>query len=48
MEVLKIFVEGVVAIGVITALFSKGRQTTQFAGTVFNGAGNLLHRAEVG
>jgi hypothetical protein len=47
-DIAKAFVVGVVSIGMATALFSPGRQTTDFAKTVFTGATGLLHTAESG
>lgn len=44
-DALKIFVQGVVAIGIITALFMSGRQTTQGIAAGFGGASNLLGTA---
>lgn len=48
MEVAKIFVTGVVSIGVITALFMPGRQTTQALKAGFGGASHLLSTVETG
>lgn len=48
MEIAKIFVTGVVAIGLATALFMKGRTTVAAAGTVGDKAIGLLQTAETG
>lgn len=45
MEVAKIFVEGVVTIGIITALFMNGRQTAAGLKAGFGGASQLLGTA---
>jgi hypothetical protein len=47
-QIAKIFVGGVVTIGIFTALFSNGRQTAAVTKTVFAGAQGLLHTAESG
>lgn len=47
-QIAKVFVSGVVAIGLATALFSGGRQTTSVLKTTFTGANSLLHTAESG
>jgi len=45
MEVAKVFVTGVVTIGVITALFLPGRKTVQGITAGFGGASKLLGTA---
>lgn len=47
-EIAKAFVMGVVAIGLATALFAPGRQTTDAIKATFTGATGLLHTAETG
>jgi hypothetical protein len=47
-QIAKIFVGGVVAIGLVTALFQPGRQTAAVTKTLFTGATGLLHTAESG
>ena len=47
-EIAKAFVVGVVGIGLATALFSPGRQTTDAIKATFGGAQGLLHTAESG
>lgn len=42
MEIARIFVVGVVAAGVITALFLKDRQTVAGINALFNGSSKLL------
>ena len=44
-DVLKTFVQGIVTIGVITALFANGRRTTQGITATFGGASKLLGTA---
>jgi hypothetical protein len=48
MEVAKIFVKGVVAIGIATALFMNGRNTAGVLKAGFGGASHLLGTAETG
>lgn len=45
---LTIFVAGLVSIGIITALFSSGRQTAQGATAFGNAGAHLLSSAETG
>lgn len=45
MEVAKVFVTGVVTIGIITALFMNGRQTANGIKAGFSGASTLLGTA---
>jgi hypothetical protein len=45
MEVAKIFVTGVVTIGIITALFMNGRNTVRGVTAGFGGASQLLGTA---
>ena len=47
-DIAEAFVVGVVSIGLVTALFAPGRQTTAFAKEVLTGANNLLSTAESG
>jgi hypothetical protein len=44
-NVAKIFVTGVITIGIITALFSNGRQTASGLKAGFGGASQLLNTA---
>lgn len=48
MEIAKIFVTGVVSVGVATALLAPGRQTTSVLKAGFGGASRLLSTAETG
>ena len=48
MEVLKAFVVGVVAIGLVTALMMNGRNTANVLRAGFGGAQGLLSTAESG
>ncbi len=41
-EIAKVFVVGVVSIGLATALFAPGRQTTNALKATFSGANSLL------
>lgn len=47
-EVAKIFIEGIVTIGVISALFMSGRNTAGVLKAGFGGASGLLRVAETG
>lgn len=47
-DIAKTFVVGVVAIGLATALFAPGRQTTDATKAVLGGANSLLQTAETG
>lgn len=47
-DIARVFVVGVVAIGVATALFAPGRTTTDAAKAVLGGAQGLLQTAETG
>ena len=47
-DIAKVFVVGVVSIGLATALFAPGRQTTSALQTTFTGAKGLLQTAESG
>jgi hypothetical protein len=47
-DIARVFVVGVVSIGMATALFSPGRQTTNVLKVSFAGANDLLHTAESG
>ena len=47
-QLARVFVAGVVAIGLATALFAPGRQTANVLKTTFSGAQGLLHTAESG
>lgn len=47
-EIARVFVAGVVAIGLATALFAPGRTTTDTTKALFSGAQGLLKTAESG
>jgi formate-dependent nitrite reductase membrane component NrfD len=47
-DIARVFVVGVVGIGMATALFAPGRTTVQAGQAVFTGANNLLRTAETG
>lgn len=47
-DIAKVFVVGIVSIGMATALFAPGRQTTQVVSAGLAGANNLLRTAETG
>lgn len=45
MEIARVFVVGVVSIGMVTALFSNGRNTASVLKAGFNGSSKLLDTA---
>lgn len=48
MDVVKAGVYGLVGIGLATALFTKGRTTTDAIGATFKGVQGLFHTTETG
>lgn len=48
MEIVKVFITGIVTIGILTALFAPGRQTVAGFNAITSGGAKLLDTAEKG